>query len=111
MPDTMADRRVAARYPLILMAEIQDLRGENKLNARTADISRTGCYVDTLNPLPAGSAIRLRLLREGEAFETNARVVYASPGLGMGIQFDAGISNDQMMTLNRWLDSAGLQPL
>jgi hypothetical protein len=111
MPDTMADRRIAPRYPLILMAEIRDSRGENKLSARTSDVSRTGCYIDTLNPFPAGATIRLRLLRGGEVFETSARVMYANPDLGMGIQFDAEIPQNQAATLERWLELARLQPL
>ena len=111
MPDTMADRRIAPRYPLIIMAEIRDSQGENRLNARTSDISRTGCYIDTLNPLPTGTKIRLRLFREGEVFECAATVVYANPSLGMGIQFDLHAPQEQVMTVARWLESAGLQPL
>ena len=62
MPDAMTDRRVAPRYPLILVAEITDLLSTMKFTARTADISRTGCYIDMLQPLPRGTQVHVRLI-------------------------------------------------
>jgi hypothetical protein len=74
--------------------------------ARTSDVSRTGCYVDSLNPLPRGSQVRLRLQREQENFETDARVVYVSPGLGMGLMFPPEVQANQLVILDRWLATA-----
>jgi hypothetical protein len=54
MPNAMIDRRVAPRYPLILLAEVTDLLSSTKFTARTSDLSRTGCYIDMLHPLPGG---------------------------------------------------------
>jgi hypothetical protein len=59
-----------------------------RLNARSADISRTGCYIDTLNPIPAGSKVRVRLTRGTEILDVLAKVVYVSLGLGMGLHFE-----------------------
>ena len=106
MPNVIAERRAATRYPLILTAEITDLASEARLSARTSDVSRTGCYVDTLNPCPAGSAVRIRLRRSGETFEATAKVVYVSPGLGMGVHFDVPMPPEQMAILDRWLQLA-----
>ena len=39
MPDAMTDRRVAPRYPLILIADVTDLLSSMKFIARTSDIS------------------------------------------------------------------------
>jgi hypothetical protein len=103
----MADRRAAPRYPLILIAEVTDSASGARLISRTSDVSRTGCYVDTLNPLPRGSLIRLRLQHEQENFETDARVVYVSPGLGMGLMFPPEVQPDQLAVLDRWLAEAG----
>lgn len=101
----MAERRTAPRYPIILTAEVADLASGAKLAARTSDLSRTGCYVDTLNPLPAGSKIHVRLLNENEIFETNGRVIYISPGLGMGVAFTSQAPG-QLAILDRWLSVA-----
>ena len=102
MPDVVTERRAAPRYPLILVAEVIEVDSGTKLDARTSDVSRTGCWVDTLNPTPAGTQIRLRLTHDEECFETKARVVYVSPGLGMGVAFQDPAA-DQLALLDRWL--------
>jgi PilZ domain len=106
MPDVMTDRRAAPRYPLILSAEVSDKASGAKHAGRTADISRTGCYIDTLNPIPAGSAVHVRLQHENEFFDVDARVIYLSPGLGMGLAFTPPISSAQQEILDRWLQEA-----
>jgi len=93
-PDVMADRRVATRYPLILIAEITEVASGTKMMARTADVSRTGCYLDTLKPAPKGAHIQLRLMRGEEVFEAQALVMYASPGLGMGVSVQRAIAGE-----------------
>ena|SRR5437660_8777653 len=60
MADMMANRRNAPRYPLILRAEVTELSSGAKLNARTSDLSRTGCYIDTRQPLSSGAAISIK---------------------------------------------------
>ena len=102
MPNTLAERRNAARFPLILAAEITELPEGSPLHARTSDISRTGCYIDTLNPVPRGTLVRLRLTRNREVFEVVAKVAYVSPGLGMGLHFQDPLPG-QMTILDRWL--------
>src|SRR5258708_21018310 len=87
MPDAMTARRGAPRYPLILFAEVTDHLSCAKFTARTSDVSRTGCYMDMLNPLPRGTQIQVRLHNQKEMFEWAAKVIYLSPGLGMGVQF------------------------
>ncbi|OLE96338.1 MAG: hypothetical protein AUG75_21675 [Cyanobacteria bacterium 13_1_20CM_4_61_6] len=106
MPDVMTDRRSAPRYPLILSAEVWDKAGSAKHAGRTSDISATGCYIDTLNPIPAGSPVRIRLQHENEFFVADGRVVYVSPGLGMGLAFVPTVAPDQQAVLHRWLQEA-----
>ena len=101
----MAERRIAPRYPLILSAEVWDVASGARLATQTADISRTGCYLDTLNPLPPGSNIHVRLQHEKETFESDGRVIYISPGLGMGVAFTSNVAG-QVAILERWLTVA-----
>jgi PilZ domain len=105
-PDVMADRRDAPRYPLILIAEITEIPGGIKMTARTADVSRTGCYLDTLKPALKGAQIQLRLTRGEELFQTQARVVYVSAGRGMGVRFHEYVIESQLLILDRWLRDA-----
>ena len=102
MPNVTKERRRAQRYPLVLTAEFIVLGTRTKLNGRASDIGRFGCYIDTLNPSLAGTPLELRLSHGGETFQTNARVVFVSPGLGMGVAFLDTRANQQEL-LDRWL--------
>ena len=103
MPGAMNDRRDSKRVPLILAIEVVETQSGARLSARTSDVSLTGCYVDTLNPTPTGTEVRVKLAHNGEELDLLARVVYVSPRLGMGLRFDESISSDQLAILGRWL--------
>lgn len=99
----MQDRRDAQRLPLIIAVEVVELDSGARLAARTSDVSRAGCYVDTLNPTPTGTVVRVKFNHDGEQLDLLARIVYVSPRLGMGIRFDESITPDQLAILDRWL--------
>ena len=101
MPEVTVERRSAPRYAMVLAAEVIELPRGAKLSARTADISRTGCYIDTLNPVPKGSDVRLRITHGTETFVSLGRVVYVSHGLGMGISF-VNMEDGELAKLDRW---------
>src|SRR5215467_7066845 len=103
MPGSMENRRNAERVPLILVAEVTEVESGAHLSARTSDLSRTGCYIDTLNPTPTGTVVRIKLTHDSEELELLARVVYLSPRLGMGVRFDESIMPAQLAVLDRWL--------
>jgi hypothetical protein len=86
---------------MVLAAEVVELPTGAKLSARTLDISRTGCYIDTLNPIPQGSEVRVRITHHEDIFVASARVVYMSYGLGMGIAFGK-VEDEQLARLDRW---------
>lgn len=102
MPHVTVERRSAPRRTLVLAAEVTELSAGPKLGARTSDVSLTGCYFDTLNPVSKGSLVRIRLTHFDEAFEATARVIYVSPGLGMGVAFE-NVDPAQLSILERWL--------
>jgi hypothetical protein len=102
MPDVTVERRSAPRHAMVLAAEVIELPRGAKLIARTSDISRTGCYIDTLNPIPQGSEVRLRITHGTETFVSLGRVAYVSYGLGMGIAY-VSVEEEQLARLDRWL--------
>jgi len=104
MPDVTVERRSAPRYPMVLSADVVELPRGARLSARTADISTSGCYIDTLNPIPQGSEVRLRITHHDEVFEAVGRVMYVSYGLGMGVAFTK-VEEEQKARLVRWLES------
>src|SRR5258705_12317644 len=107
MPNTMHNKRNDPRVPIIAVAEVMEVASGTQLSARTSDLSRTGCYIDTLNPMPSKTVVRVRISHAGEELELPGRIVYASPGMGMGVQFDEDLSPDQISVLNRWISGAG----
>jgi len=106
MPDVMSNRRNSPRFALILVAILTEVESAARLSARTSDVSRTGCYVDTLNPIPQGKLVKVVLNSGEESFESRGRVMYVSPGLGMGIQFEEPVEPHQLEILNRWLEKS-----
>jgi hypothetical protein len=106
MSEVMVDRREAPRYALILPAEVTGLSGSAVLKARSSDVSRVGCYIDTLNPVPVGSQVRVQLRHEDAIFETTARVAYVCPGLGMGVHWGKAAPADKQAILDGWLSEA-----
>ncbi|MFZ0980999.1 MAG: PilZ domain-containing protein [Candidatus Acidiferrales bacterium] len=96
------ERRRNPRYPFMADVEIIDLESATTITARTSDFSRGGCYVDMLNPLPEDTLVRLRVTKSQQTFETQAKVVYSSVGMGMGLMFGA-LDMTQRVVLERWL--------
>jgi len=99
------ERRRAPRYPFIASAEVFEEKVGTRLAARISDLSATGCYADTINPLVGGTAVRLKIYTETHVFEAPATVVYSVPHLGMGLQFGEVLPNAQDV-LQNWLPLA-----
>lgn len=97
-----SNRRAVPRFSLIADAHLSDLGSGSEFRARVSEISLHGAYVDFLNPLPDGTNIRLKISRDNGSFETDARVVYNHPGLGLGIFF-LNMPPDQRNVLEGWL--------
>jgi hypothetical protein len=99
----MVERRASPRFTLSLGAEVIEPVNSTELSGRLSDISRTGCYIDTLSPLAAGTQVHVRLRRGEELFETPARVVYVSPRLGMGLCWGKNPLEKNLAVLKHWL--------
>jgi hypothetical protein len=99
------ERRRAPRFPFIANAEVLAESAGTRLSARISDISATGCYVDTINPLVDGTAVRLKILTESHTFEAPATVVYSVAHLGMGLRFGE-VQQNALDILQNWLPAA-----
>ncbi|HEY4742563.1 MAG TPA: PilZ domain-containing protein [Candidatus Acidoferrales bacterium] len=97
------DRRKSPRYPIIAEARFTDLKTETEFKARVSELSLDGCYLDFLNPVPQGCALKLRIFKDSGVVETDARVVYIHPGMGLGIQF-IDTHETQRKILERWIE-------
>jgi PilZ domain len=97
-----SERRAVPRHPFIASAEETDLASGARLSARVSELSLKGCYLDTLNPLPEGTPIRLVISHGGATFTALATVVYPQSNMGMGVEFSA-VEPKQLEVLLNWL--------
>lgn len=74
----------------------------SRISARTGDLSLHGCYVDTMNPFPAGSNVRVMITHTEEKFTAIGKVAHSKPNVGMGISFTE-IAPEQRTILMKWL--------
>ncbi len=96
------ERRRNLRFPFTATAEVVDSKTGAKVVGRTSDLGLGGCYVDTLSPFPSGTTAKLRILREKESFEAQARVIYSSIGMGMGLAF-VSAEQEHVQLFQKWL--------
>ena len=97
-----AERRGNLRWSFVAPVELIDIRAGIRIQARTSDLSLNGCYIDTLNPFPVGTSVRLRICKGQEPFEVQANVSSQHPGSGMGVVF-RDIAPAYRSTLECWL--------
>ena len=96
------ERRCSPRFPFIASAEVHEENNGSRLSARISDISATGCYVDTINPLPGGTTVLVKIFNETQSFEAPATVAYAVAHLGMGLSFGE-VAPSSRDVLQQWL--------
>ena len=101
-PPQWTNKRSGFRCPLVASAEVTDLHSGTKLSARISELGVGGCYVDALTPFPEGTLVKLRIIRDQGAFESNGRVVYTHANFGMGIAF-TNVTSDQRSILETWI--------
>ncbi len=95
-------QRRFARYSFIAAAEVMSLNTDTRLSSQTSELGMGGCYVDTLNPFPEGTLVRVRIVRDDGSFESSAKVVYILPGFGMGLAF-TDVTHEQRLMLEKWI--------
>jgi hypothetical protein len=95
-------KRAVRRIQLVATAEVTARDTDTLLSARMSELGLGGCYVDTLSPFPAATLVHVRIIRDGGAFECEAKVVYIHEGFGMGIAF-TNMALDQRRILENWI--------
>jgi hypothetical protein len=81
------EKRRTPRYAFIADAEVIETASGAKLKARVSEFGLTGCYLDMTHPLAVGTALSVKIFSASDFFEAPAKVVYAHPNLGMGVEF------------------------
>ena len=84
---TREGRRRVPRYACRGGGEIRQPGMKTVVWGSMTDISRTGCYLETLTTLPRGAKCDLMLNIEGMEIRAGAEVRVSHPSMGMGLQF------------------------
>jgi hypothetical protein len=100
-PRRAAERRTEPRYRFTAAAELFEEKSGMRTEARIADISQRGCYVETDRAFPLGTTITVGISKGSDRFVTETRVVYSSIK-GMGLAFSE-ITQGQVQILETWL--------
>jgi hypothetical protein len=85
--ETREGRRRMPRYAVRGGGEIRQPGMKTVVWGSMTDISRTGCYLETLTTLPRNAKCELMLNVEGTEIRAGAEVRVSHPSMGMGLQF------------------------
>ena len=99
-----ADRRRYPRYSVQVQIEIRQEGYDVPLRVVTTDLSRRGCYVQLMIPLPVGTQIRATLWLDGYAAVIRGSVVTRHPQFGNGIMFQQ-FEGEAEQHLSKYLDA------
>jgi len=103
MPETSFPvKRAIPRFSFVAEAEMVKVRDGIRTVGRVAQLSSLGCYVDTADPLPVGTALRLRIRYGCSTCEVTGKTIYTHAGWGMGVLF-ADVAAQQRSTIETWL--------
>ena len=96
------ERRRSHRHPFFAPAELTESTSGARLEAATSDLGSTGCYLNTINPLPQGTIINIQITYHGQVFAAGAVVAHSHPNMGMGVNFIA-LESGCAYILETWL--------
>jgi|ERR1700683_1620629 hypothetical protein len=98
------DRRVHPRYDFFAQCELTDKLAGTRYEVPVTQIARGCCFVDLPFAMPQGTAVHVRILKEGRTFEAEGRATYSYPSMGNGIAF-VSMTLENQETLERWIEN------
>jgi hypothetical protein len=102
-----SNRRRFHRHKISLPLEIRAEGTKAPTHINATDMSGSGCYVESMQPLPLGTVLRVDFWLETEHITVTALVRTCDPGVGNGIEF-TGMRADTKERLQAYLD--GIDP-
>jgi hypothetical protein len=101
---TRPERRRYPRYSVQVQIELRQEGKDFPMRVETTDLSRSGCYVQLLIPLPVDTRIRATLWLDGYPVVIRGRVATCHPQFGNGIMFQE-FEDHADQQLCRYLDA------
>jgi hypothetical protein len=81
------DKRSSRRVMNVIDVDCHTVDDVAPLAARISDLSATGAFLDSMNPLPPGTKLGLGFVAGPQEVRVAAEVVHCMPGFGMGVRF------------------------
>ncbi len=81
------DKRLSQRVMNVIDVDCHTVEDATPLAARISDLSTTGAFLDTMNPLPPGTRLAMRFMAGSQEVRVAAEVVHGMPSFGMGVRF------------------------
>jgi hypothetical protein len=103
------NKRRFSRHRLYFSIEFCDERVNTQIRTRATDISGSGCYVETMQPMAVGTILHIEFWMDSEKVATSGIVRAHDPGVGMGIEF-TGLVREMQDRLQGYLDKLAAQP-
>jgi hypothetical protein len=96
------ERRKAPRYRLVAIADLTDPEDGKLVPGKVAQISRSGCYIDSPKTFPVGTSLKVIIFRDERTFVAKANIIHVQEQMGMGVAF-LDVAEDQLKILDSWL--------
>jgi hypothetical protein len=106
MAEAYAVKRANPRFSFFADGEVTLCDGTSVLT-QLSELSSRGCYIGTLEPIPTGTELHLRICDGTTICELTGKVIYMHSGGGLGI-FGMGVlfeqlGAEQQTAIDRWL--------
>jgi PilZ domain len=98
-------KREVPRFSLNASVEVTEPNTGARIQGRTTEISRKGCFVETSNVLAVGTPIKIVISREQGTFTTDGTILYTQEGTGIGVVFKPS-ALEQLGILDQWLGAS-----
>jgi CheY-like chemotaxis protein len=109
MSGSAGDRRNLSRRTCCLGAEVFRTHSRAATRCTLIDISPGGCYIETIETFPAGTALDIMVRTQDLKLRVHGKVLSTHPGFGMGVEF--GLRTDeQRKQVQQLIASAQSEP-
>jgi hypothetical protein len=98
------EQRRNARFPFSASAELI-IRADLVVSTSVTELSRGGCHLESITPLPRGTLVTVKIFSGGEFFEATATVLYSRATLGTALCFRE-VKPEFKGVLQKWMRQA-----
>ncbi len=99
--EPQTERRQVPRVPFKATSVVAETGSSRVVVAQTSELSRFGCFVQTLKPYPQGTRVHIEMAEAGTTFVASGIVAYVT-GDGMGVVFSM-VESENYEILAKWL--------